>query len=122
VTSTQVEINEGRRGQRYLDRSLQALGRYETLIWTVAVCAALGDVVTTAYGLQLGLTEGNPVMHALIAQSGIAGLVGSKLFVIVLAFAIGTVLFDDKRRVVVPIGLAIPWLAVTVSNAVLLLV
>jgi hypothetical protein len=118
--SNSAEINAGSVGNGYVDRSIVALGERETLVWTLAVLAALGDVVTTAYGLQVGLTEGNPVMHALIAQSGIMGLVGSKLLVIGLAFAIGTAVFDDNRRVVVPLGLAIPWLLVTATNAILL--
>jgi hypothetical protein len=115
------EITEGGWRDRYVDRSIRTLWRHETLLWTIAICAALGDVVTTAYGLQMGLTEGNPIMHAMIAESGIAGLVGSKFLVIGLAFALGTVLFEGKRRVVVPLGLALPWLFVTVSNAFLLL-
>jgi hypothetical protein len=107
-------------GGGIIDRSIVALGERETFVWMLAVLAALGDVVTTAYGLQVGLSEGNPIMHALITQSGMFGLVGSKLLVIGLAFAIGTAVFDDNRRVVVPLGLAIPWLLVTATNAVLL--
>lgn len=120
MSSNSAEINAGSMGEGYIGRSIIMLGERETFVWTLAVLAALGDVVTTAYGLQIGLTEGNPIMHAMIAQSGILGLVGSKLLVIGLAFAIGTLVFDDNRRVVVPLGLAIPWLVVTATNAVLL--
>jgi hypothetical protein len=120
MSSGSAGINSGAVGEGIIDRSIVALGERETIVWGLAILAALGDVVTTAYGLQVGLSEGNPIMHAMISQSGILGLVGSKLLVIALAFAIGTMVFDDNRRVVVPLGLAIPWLLVTATNAMLL--
>lgn len=49
-----------------------------------AVCAlgvamVLGDLVTTVYGLEIGLREQNPFVLAVLAQYGVAGLVGLKL-------------------------------------------
>lgn len=41
------------------------------------------DVATTAYALNLGLSEGNPFMATVLERAGIVGLMGAKLLALI---------------------------------------
>jgi len=90
----------------------------ETALWVVVVAALAADVYTTALGLQAGLVEGNPAMRWAIAQGGFAALALAK----VAALGLGGLLraVRPQYRLVVPLGLAVPWLATVAVNAVTL--
>lgn len=45
----------------------------------IGVALVLGDLVTTVYGLEVGLRERNPFVVAVLARFGVTGLVGLKL-------------------------------------------
>jgi len=104
-----------RAGWVRLSRALALAGRHERTLWVVVACALVGDVVLTAYGLSQGLTEANPIVAAAIAEIGFAALGVVKLGAI--GFGIAAWLAMPTRlRVVVPIGLSLPWIAATAIN------
>jgi hypothetical protein len=97
-------------------RSLTArLATVEAHIWALAAVAAALDVLLTYRGLQLGLTEGNPVVSALLGSAGIAGLVAVKLVVIGLA-ALGRYV-RPRWGPWLSLGMVVPWLAAAGINA-----
>lgn len=51
-------------------------------VWVLGVAVVVGDLVTTVYGLDVGLRERNPFVVAVLARYGVAGLVGLKLVAI----------------------------------------
>lgn len=100
------------------ERIVGRLAAAESRLWALLALALLADVLTTTYGLASGLTEGNPAMRAAIETAGVAALVGVKLSVV--GFGLGVRRFLDERGAVVPLGLALPWLAAAAVNAGLL--
>lgn len=86
----------------------------ERHLWSLVVLALVADVHTTAVGLQQGLTEGNPVMRQAIGFGGIAALAAAKASV--LAVGLGVRRQWPQYNLVVPLGLALPWLAVVAIN------
>jgi hypothetical protein len=100
------------------DRVVQRLAAVESRLWGLLALALLADVATTSYGLASGLSEGNPAMRLAIETAGVAALVGVKLLVV--GFGVGVRQFLDERGAVVPLGLALPWLAAAAVNAGLL--
>lgn len=101
------------------DRFVDALAAVERPLWGLLVVALLADVVSTYHGLQVGLSEGNPAMRLALDTAGIVALVGVKLAVVGFGAAVRRLL--DERGAVVPLGLALPWLAAAAINASLLL-
>ncbi|MCU4717214.1 DUF5658 family protein [Halapricum hydrolyticum] len=110
--SSQGNHTEGDR--RVVDR----LAAVEPQLWIVLLVTLFADVVLTHYGLQVGLTEANPLMRTAIEAAGIVALLGVKLLIVVVG--VGVRLSLDERGAVVPIGLALPWLLAATINAVLL--
>lgn len=96
-----------------------ALARREAALWYAVLFAAVGDVVTTGVGLHFGLVEGNPVVSAWIDGYGLWLLALVKGFIVGLGWLVTRPL-DHPGRVVVPLGLALPWLLATMSNATLI--
>lgn len=45
----------------------------------LAMAMVVGDLVTTVYGLEVGLQEQNPFVVAVLARYGVLGLVGLKV-------------------------------------------
>ncbi|MFB6069158.1 MAG: DUF5658 family protein [Halobacterium sp.] len=93
----------------------------EAFLWTVVGATVLLDVGLTAYGLDLGLTEGNPIAAAFVERFGVVvALGGLKAVALGVALA-GWALVSRPFRGLVPLGLALPWTAVTFVNAVTIL-
>ena len=99
---------------------LDELAAVERELWLVVAVTLIVDVWLTHIGLQHGLHEGNPVMRAAIETFGIAVLGLTKIAVLGLA-GLTRQLLNDQRGVVVPLGLALPWVAAVVINAALLI-
>ena len=98
---------------------LDELAAVERELWLVVAVTLIVDVWLTHVGLQHGLHEGNPVMRAAIETFGIAVLGATKIGVLGLA-GLTRQLLNEQRGVVVPLGLALPWLTAVVINAALL--
>jgi hypothetical protein len=99
---------------------LDDLAGVERELWLVVVATLVVDVWLTHVGLQHGLHEGNPVMRVVIETFGIAVLALTKAGVLGLAGLTRRAL-SEQRGVVVPLGLALPWVAAVVINAILLI-
>lgn len=99
---------------------LDELASVERELWVVVAVTLAVDVWLTHVGLQHGLHEGNPVMRVAIETFGIAVLALTKVAVLGLAGLTRRTL-SEQRGVVVPLGLALPWVAAVVINATLLI-
>ena len=105
---------------RWCSALFEELAAVERELWLVVAVTLVVDVWLTHLGLQYGLHEGNPVMRAAIETFGIAALGLTKVGVLGLA-GLTRRLLSDQRGVVVPLGLALPWVAAVVINATLLI-
>lgn len=99
---------------------LDELASVERELWVVVAVTLAVDVWLTHVGLQHGLHEGNPVMRVAIETFGIAVLALTKVAVLGLAGLTRRAL-SEQRGVVVPLGLALPWVAAVVINGTLLI-
>lgn len=100
-------------------RFVARLASVERQLWGLLLFALLADLLLTYHGLEAGLSEGNPAMRLAIDSAGIAALLAVKLLVVGFGAAVRRLL--DERGAVVPLGLALPWLAAAAINAGLLL-
>lgn len=57
---------------------IQIRKRTFVLIFIGTILLAAGDIATTHIGLQMGLSEGNPIMRYMYSSYGVLGLVGFK--------------------------------------------
>lgn len=93
--------------------------RRERALWLVTVCALLGDLLLTQYGLARGLTEGNPLVRQAVARGGL--LSHGLLKAAVLSAGVGAwAVLPERQRIAVPLGLAVPWSCAVLLNATLL--
>jgi hypothetical protein len=93
--------------------------RYERELWVVVIAAMGLDILSTVYGLSIGLQEQNPVARQALNMAGVFGLAGLKG----LALAVGWSCFralPDQFRPVIPLGLAVPSLVATGINVTLI--
>lgn len=90
----------------------------EALLWLVVFASIALDVYTTWVGLSAGLTEGNPLMSHAIDDFGIAALAAAKLLVV--AVALGFRALRPRYAGPILLGLALPWAATVLINAVTL--
>lgn len=90
------------------------------ILWIVGIVAIVGDLVTTIYGLQIGLSERNPFVASVLAQYGLAGLVGLKLLVVVWITVIWRVL-SRRYAIAAMAGLALPQAVAVVLNVATIL-
>lgn len=88
----------------------------ETGLWTIAIIAAIADTVTTAYGLERGLQEGNPIIHAVLTYTGTAGLVALKLLVLLAVYVVIQRLQLKHRALSLSI-ITVVWGGVALLNA-----
>lgn len=95
------------------------LAHREQTLWALVLLATLADVVTTVAGIHLGLAEGNPLIADVLASTGVAGFLAVKAAILVLAVGFRAV--RPQFRVVVPLGLSLPWLFAASVNAALIL-
>lgn len=97
------------------------LTRYEDLLWGLVVVTLIADVLSTAYGLMQGQTEGNPLVRVALSNGGFLAFGALKLAVLGVAFLLWVSVARDKR-VVIPLGLALPWGTVALLNVVTIVV
>lgn len=104
-----------RANRRRVTASLARIDGWERALWTLVGIALVGDLLTTYYGLKLGLAESNPVARAAIEQFGFSALAVLKLFAVGVGLGCRRVL-PDRYGLLVPAGLAVPWLAAMIVN------
>jgi hypothetical protein len=92
--------------------------RAQRELWVGVAVVMTADLALTAVGLAHGLAERNPVARWALAQAGIAGLAGLKMFALCLAACCW---FAVPRRYgsVIPLGLILPSAVAVGVNAVL---
>jgi hypothetical protein len=91
----------------------------ESTLWAVAFAGMLLDVWLTGYGLEMGLSEVNPLGRLALSMFGTAGLLIAKLPVVAIA-VVGWRFLPEGERWAIPLGLAVPWgLAVLLNASVL---
>lgn len=88
-------------------------------LWLLLLFATLADVVTTLYGISIGLTEGNPFVATTLATTGVPGFLVLKAAVLGFGFACWRLL-PRRHAIAVPAGLAVPTLLAAASNTVAL--
>lgn len=91
----------------------------ELALWAVVVGALLLDIATTAYGLSVGLVERNPVIRHALESFGLAALAVAKAGAV--AFALAVRYAWPECALVVPLGLAVPWLLAAGINIAVIL-
>ncbi len=114
-----TEAATERGGRSRVESYCDTLASRERALWAVVVLAALADVLLTYYGLQIGLTEANPVARGAIEGYGywtMLVLKGGALSVGVACW----VALPDRFSPVVPLGLAIPWVVASAINFTLI--
>jgi hypothetical protein len=90
----------------------------EGCLWSVVGATLLFDVALTALGLELGLSEANPVAATFVDRFGVlVALTGLKFGALCTGF-VGWVAVSRRHRGLVPLGLALPWGAATIVNVV----
>ena len=104
-----------RAAERRATDALSGFEGWERVLWLLVVVGLIGDLLTTYYGLQLGLTESNPVARAAMEQFGFSAMVGLKLFAVGVGLACRQLL-PERHVLLVPLGLAVPWLAASLVN------
>lgn len=110
---------------RELSLRIEQLGAWgtahERALWTVALGALVLDLVSTSYGLHLGLQEMNPIAAGLFDRFGYAALGALKGFSVAVAI-VGWAVLPRKFRALVPACLALPWALAAISNSLLVAV
>jgi hypothetical protein len=99
---------------------LGRLQRLQPTLWVVAVAFfGIGDLVTTAIGLQInGVVEAGPVVASVIELYGIGGILLVKLLTIGGSYGVWRAI-SGPHRVGVPLGLAVLGVVVTSWNTVI---
>ncbi|WP_255169892.1 DUF5658 family protein [Natrononativus amylolyticus] len=87
----------------------------ERVLWVVVALSLVGDIVTTFVGLNLGLSESNPIALYAIEGWGLLGMLALK------AFAVGVglccrPLLPKAYAPIIPAGLALPWVIAVFIN------
>jgi hypothetical protein len=96
------------------------LTRVHALLWGLVFGATAVDTVSTLVGLHVGLTEGNPVVVALLEAFGPAGLLVVKLPALL---TVGTAwLALSRRNAAIALGLFGAVTSLVVANNVLAIV
>ncbi|WP_153553948.1 DUF5658 family protein [Halomicrobium sp. LC1Hm] len=102
----------------WLEHRYLELSTVELELWLVALSALTLDVILTYVGLQSGFSEGNPIMGYAFEHVGFAVL--GLVKVVVLGTAGLARELRPEYGPVIPLGLALPWLAASVVNYTLL--
>ena len=101
--------------ERRVTAALTGIEGWERTLWILVAVGLVGDLLTTYYGLQVGLSESNPVARAAIEQFGFTAMVALKLFAVGVGLGCRRLL-PERHALLVPAGLAVPWLAAVVVN------
>lgn len=104
----------------YLTAVRRRLVGHERLLWGFVLAVCCADVLSTAYGVGHGQTEGNPVVQTALADGGFLAFLELKAAVVSFAVSVWVVM-PRRSRVVVPLGLALPWGVIAVLNLAVLL-
>lgn len=96
------------------------IARNELGAWLVVGIALVADLVSTVYGVQQGLTEGNPVVRSTLARGGVVAFAALKLGVVCLAGLVWAWV-PRRHRLAVPLGLALPWGGIALLNVATIL-
>ena len=92
----------------------------QTLLWVAAVAFfVVGDVATTAIGLELGAREANPNTKELVYEYGIPGMLAVKTMLV--AFAYQLCRWTQRGTVAVPASLALFGFAIVLWNTKIIL-
>jgi hypothetical protein len=97
--------------------TLQFVARHERALWAFAIVALVADIALTAYGLERGAVEANPVAAWAIAEYSVVGMVGLKLAGVAVAL-VGRWLVPDDVGALVPLALGVPWALAAALNVV----
>lgn len=112
--------DRGRQQQLLVPRRKRRLTGAHAALWTLILVTTAADIVLTVVGLGAGLPEGNPVVRAMVAEFGLAGLWAVK-FAATCWLVGGWALLSD-RNVSVFLGLfGVVTSLVVVNNAVAIL-
>lgn len=103
-----------------VERAATRTTRHATTLWCVALAALAADVLLTAYGLQNGYVETNPVAAAMFGVVGVPATFAALKGLPLAVAAVGRAVLPPAYRGVVPFGLAVPWTAGATINALLL--
>jgi hypothetical protein len=99
--------------------ALSGVSDVEFALWLVVLGALVTDIVTTAYGLSIGLVEQNPVMRHALDSIGLIALPIAKAGALAIALAVRYTW--PEYALLAPLALAVPWvLAVGINVAVIL--
>lgn len=101
------------------NRIPEPVGTRDRAIWALAVCFLFLDMLTTWYGLQLGLRESNQVAVMLLSKFGYPGLASIKVIALGIAF-VGWSILPVSSRIVAPICLVVPWGLASGYNTILI--
>lgn len=94
------------------------LSTVEDWLWLIVLATLTLDVWLTYQGLQRGLAEGNPLLGPAMEAAGFAVLGLTKA--VVLGFAGFYRELRPELGPVIPLGLALPWLAAVLVNVTLI--
>jgi hypothetical protein len=87
-------------------------------LWLLVAASLVADTSLTVYGLELGLTERNPVAVDLIETVGVVPALLSLKAVAVGVGVAGWAVLPPDYRGLVPASLAVPWTLASVLNVV----
>ncbi len=120
-TTMETETATDRTGRGRVEGYYAVLARHERGLWVLVLLAALADVLLTYHGLQIGLTEANPVARGAIEGYGYWTMLALKGGALAVGVACWVAL-PDRFSPVIPLGLAIPWVVASLINLTLILV
>lgn len=89
------------------------------VLWTLAVALAVADTLLTVLGLEIGLSEANPVARHALSLFGVSGLFLLKgVSIAALALVVRTLSYRFERAALV--GFTLPQAAAVGVNATLI--
>jgi len=94
--------------------------RTHAVLWTLILVSTSADIVLTMAGLELGLQEGNVLVHFMVSRFGLAGLWLVKFLAMCWLVAGWTLLSDRNAEIFLGLFATVT-VAVVVNNAVLVL-
>lgn len=98
------------------------LAERERALWAAVAVTYVLDVTLTAYGLELGFEEANPVARAAMLVVGpLPAMVALKTFVVGVAVVFARVA-PPPGRPLIPLAVAVPWAVASASNFLLIFV